>query len=50
MDVSDDDIARLSPLIWRHLNFLGEYDFLLPDNRYERRSQAAQEPYFRKDF
>lgn len=31
MDVSNDDIARLSPLIWRHLNFLGRYDFLLPD-------------------
>ena len=31
MDVSDDDIAHLSPLIWRHLNFLGRFDFSLPD-------------------
>jgi hypothetical protein len=31
MDVINDDIAHLSPLIWRHLNFLGRYDFLLPD-------------------
>jgi TnpA family transposase len=31
MDVSNDDIAHLSPLIWRHLNFLGRYDFSLPD-------------------
>jgi hypothetical protein len=31
MDVSNDDIARLSPLIWRRLNFLGRYDFSLPD-------------------
>ena len=31
MDIRDDDIAHLSPLIWRHLNFLGRYDFSLPD-------------------
>jgi hypothetical protein len=30
MDVSNDDIAHLSPLIWRHLNFLGRYDFSHP--------------------
>jgi TnpA family transposase len=31
MDVSNDDITHLSPLVWRHLNFLGRYDFSLPD-------------------
>jgi hypothetical protein len=31
MDVRDDDIAHLTPLIWRHLNFLERYDFSLPD-------------------
>lgn len=31
MDVSNDDVAHLTPLIWRHLNFLGRYDFSLPD-------------------
>ena len=31
MDVGDDDLAHLSPLIWRHFNFLGQYDFSLPD-------------------
>ena len=31
MDVSNDDITHLSPLIWRHLNFLGRYDFSLPE-------------------
>lgn len=25
------DIARLSPISWRHINFLGRYDFSLPD-------------------
>jgi TnpA family transposase len=31
MDVNNDDIAHLTPLIWRHLNFLGRYDFSLPE-------------------
>jgi len=31
MDVRNDDLAHLSPLIWRHLNFLGRYDFSLPE-------------------
>ncbi len=31
MDARDDDLTHLSPLIWRHLNFLGRYDFSLPD-------------------
>ena len=26
-----DDIARLSPIAWRHINFLGRYEFSLPD-------------------
>jgi hypothetical protein len=25
------DIARLSPISWRHINFLGRYEFSLPD-------------------
>ncbi|EXS68481.1 hypothetical protein BF95_04965 [Sphingobium sp. Ant17] len=24
------DIARLSPISWRHINFLGRYDFSVP--------------------
>ena len=30
-EIRNDDLAHLSPLIWRHLNFLGRYDFSLPD-------------------
>jgi TnpA family transposase len=26
------DQARLSPIMWRHINFLGRYDFSLPDD------------------
>ncbi|MEI6987564.1 MAG: hypothetical protein WCK65_15720 [Rhodospirillaceae bacterium] len=25
------DIARLSPVIWRHINFLWRYEFILPE-------------------
>jgi len=31
MEVHDEDVSHLSPLIWRHLTFLGRYDFSLPD-------------------
>jgi TnpA family transposase len=31
MDVHDEDVSHLSPLIWRHLNVLGRYDFSLPE-------------------
>ncbi len=31
MAVHDDDLSHLSPLIWRHLNFLGRYDCSLPN-------------------
>jgi TnpA family transposase len=30
-DIDPADVARLSPLMWRHINFLGNYDFSLPD-------------------
>ena len=29
--VHDEDVARLSPLGYRHINFLGEYSFALPE-------------------
>ena len=25
------DITRLSPIFWRHINFLGQYEFYLPE-------------------
>jgi hypothetical protein len=30
-DVRDDDVARLSPLGFEHINMLGRYAFTLPD-------------------
>lgn len=29
--IEDADLARLSPLIWRHINFLGRYNFAVPE-------------------
>jgi len=31
LDACNNNIVHLSPLIWRHLNFFGRYDFSLPD-------------------
>ncbi|WP_272976355.1 Tn3 family transposase [Deinococcus geothermalis] len=31
MDVQEEDVARLSPLLHEHVNMLGKYDFTLPD-------------------
>jgi TnpA family transposase len=30
--VDNADIARLSPVTWRHINFLGRYEFSLPES------------------
>ena len=30
--VDPADEARLSPIMWRHINFLGRYEFSLPDD------------------
>lgn len=30
-DVRDEDVARLSPLIYEHINMLGRYLFVVPD-------------------
>jgi hypothetical protein len=30
--VDDADLAHLSPIIWRHINFLGQYELSLPES------------------
>lgn len=30
-DVRDDDLERLSPLVRHHINFVGKYYFLMPE-------------------
>ena len=44
MNVSNNDITHLSPLIWRHLNFLGRYDFSLPDTVVNGGLRALRNP------
>ncbi|MDP9013720.1 MAG: transposase [Pseudomonadota bacterium] len=29
--IEDADLARLSPLTWRHINFFGRYNFAVPE-------------------
>jgi hypothetical protein len=31
MDIREEDVARLSPLVYGHLNVLGHYSFTLAD-------------------
>ncbi len=31
-EVKDEDMARLSPLLHRHINMLGRYSFSVPDS------------------
>jgi TnpA family transposase len=50
MDVHNDDIAHLSPLIWHHLNFLGRYDFSLPDTVLDGGLRPLRNPTSAWDF
>ncbi len=50
--VSSDtaDIAHLSPLIWRHINFLGRYDFALPETVANGGLRPLRNPTSEGDF
>jgi TnpA family transposase len=41
---SDEDAARLSPLIWFHINMLGRYTFTVPDDVSEGRLRPLRDP------
>ncbi len=45
-----DDIARLSPIIWRHINFLGQYEFSLPDAVLNGGLRPLRQPNSEWDF
>ncbi len=32
LDVDPKDVARLSPVLWQHVNFLGRYEIILPES------------------
>jgi Tn3 transposase DDE domain/Domain of unknown function (DUF4158) len=44
------DIARLSPVSWRHINFLGRYEFLLPETVASGGLRPLREPNSEWDF
>ena len=50
MGVHENDLAHLSPLIWRHLNFLGRYDFFLPDTVLNSGLRPLRNPSSAWDF
>jgi TnpA family transposase len=49
-NVEDVDIARLSPILWRHINFLGRYDFALPDSVRDGGLRPLRDNSFEHDF
>jgi TnpA family transposase len=44
------DQARLSPVMWRHINFLGRYDFSLPDDIADGALRQLRNPNSEYDF
>jgi TnpA family transposase len=44
------DQARLSPILWRHINFLGRYDFSLPDEVANGSLRPLRNPNSEYDF
>jgi TnpA family transposase len=48
--VQDADIARLSPLTWRHINFLGRYDFSVPEPVARGELRPLRDPNSEYDF
>ena len=43
-EVQDDDVARLSPFAFKHVNFLGRYAFTLPPAGPLRPLRDPEEP------
>lgn len=45
-----DDIARLSPILWRHINFLGRYEIALPESVQQGGLRPLRNPSSEWDF
>jgi len=48
-DVRADDVARLSPLGFDHINMLGRYTFILPDLVARGELRPLRDPTFSED-
>src|SRR6266702_1925447 len=44
-EVNADDVARLSPLIHKHINFQGRYSLALPESVAQGRLRPLRDPY-----
>lgn len=44
------DVARLSPILWRHINFLGRYDITLPESVAQGGLRPLRNPTSEWDF
>lgn len=42
--IKDEDIARLSPLVYEHINMLGRYSFAVPDSVAQGRLRPLRDP------
>lgn len=31
IEIDPKDVARLSPILWQHINFLGRFEIILPE-------------------
>lgn len=48
--VQEANIARLSPLTWQHINFLGRYDFSVPEPVARGELRPLRDPNSEYDF
>lgn len=48
--IDPSDIARLSPVLWRHINFLGRYDISLPESVARGKLRPLRDPTSAWDF
>ena len=44
MDVLEEDVARLTPLVHEHVNMLGRYDFTLPEAITQGKLRTLRDP------
>lgn len=50
IDVDPQDVARLSPLLHKHINFLGRYAFSLPEPIANGQLRQLRAPSLAADF
>jgi TnpA family transposase len=50
MELKPEDLARLSPLGYKHINMLGRYSFALPESIQQGELRSLREPFSGDDF